>query len=148
LLSAPIPYWVIVAGKNLAAVAASLIQCLTWIIILNMFSMPVYSPLLVFGACVLYTLLFVNLGSLMALAFKQMRTSQMIYTFFSVSAISLYSPVATIHPLLLGYSPAHVLSNLALGYNIVEVAPQLIILLLSSAFCFLVIVKKSHRLLP
>lgn len=135
LVSAPLTPAQIVFGKAAAAFILSLSQCILWLTVLSSTFVSPANHMVLILLCGLYTVAFMNAGSLLALFLKKMRSSQILYTFISMSAISLFSPFANLHPLLLANSPSHIITRIALGASATEFTTQLsalIILALAS----------------
>jgi ABC-2 type transport system permease protein len=128
LVAAPLSPQEIVFGKALASLLLSLFQSALWLVILSFTFISPKNPAALIAVCGLYSMVFMNAGTLLALHLKKMRASQILYTFVSMSAISLFSPFANVHPLLLDNSPSYILARVALGTPPAEFASQLAIL--------------------
>jgi ABC-2 type transport system permease protein len=128
LVAAPLTSNQIILGKALASLIISLFQSAVWLLVLSLtFVSPEnHIPLLII--CGLYAAIFTNVGTILALHLRRMRPSQVIYTFVSMSAISLFSPFANISPILLALSPSYILARTAMGTPITAFAWQLLFL--------------------
>jgi len=146
LLDAPLSSHQIIAGKNLGAILAAVIQCVLWIVALDLVAVNIWNKLQVLVLCILYSILFVNLGSIMALIFRRMKISQIAYTVFSISSISLYSPMASVHPVLLSNSPAYLFAQTTIGYGLSNNLPQLALLIGLVSSSMLVLWTLSRRI--
>ncbi|MBD3389121.1 MAG: ABC transporter permease subunit [Candidatus Altiarchaeales archaeon] len=145
LVSAPLSSAHIVFGKAFGAFFISIVQCLLWLAVLSFtFVSPKnHLPLTLF--CSAYTIIFLNIGSLLALYLKRMKSSQIIYTFASMTAISLFSPFANIHPLLLEFSPSYLITRMALGTPPMAFAWQLSLVALLAVVTTLAVLASSHK---
>jgi len=146
LVCAPLTSGEAVFGKAMACVVVSVAQSATWLMVLTIaFVNPEnHIPLIV--TCALYSVIFTNIGAVIALHVKKMRASQVLYTFASMSAISMYSPFANVHPLLLSFSPAHILAKTALGASYTSFAWQYAALIALSAATTLILLGSSRKI--
>jgi ABC-2 type transport system permease protein len=141
LILAPIHDLEIIFGKAASSFVISMSQSILWLFMVDLFFVPLQNiPLLLFISGV-YTVVFMNLGAIMSLHLKKMKSSQMTYTFFSMSAITLFSPVANIHPILREMSPAYLITKLALGFPAAEFTPHILGLLSLTLLTLAYIVK-------
>jgi len=115
LAAAPITPNQIVFGKAFGSLILSITQATAWLLLMSFTFINPENHLILIILCGLYTTVFMNVGSLLAVYLKKMRSSQVLYTFASMSGISLFTPFANVHPLLLEFSPAYLLARLALG---------------------------------
>ncbi len=146
LLCAPITPVEAVFGKAMACVAVSVAQSAVWLAVLSLTFMNPENHLQLILTCAVYSLIFTNVGAAIALHARRMRASQVLYTFASMSAISLYSPFANMHPLLLSFSPAHILAKTALGAPYAAFAWQYAALLVIAAASTLVLARSSRKI--
>jgi ABC-2 type transport system permease protein len=146
LVVAPLTNNQIVFGKSLASLALSVAQSAAWLLTLSLTFVNPQNHVVLVLFCALYTIIFMNVGSLLALYLRKMRNSQIIYTFVSMSAISLFSPFANIHPLLLDFSPSYILARTALGAPPTVFAWQIIILILMAAGSTALIMFSSKKI--
>ena len=145
LVAAPLSSWELVLGKVLGSFLLTISQCVLWLAVLSLtFVSPVnHIPLILI--CTLYAVIFMNAGSILALRLKKMRSSQILYTFVSMTAISLFSPFANIHPLLLEFSPSYLITRIALGTPPTAFTWQLAILALLASASTAAVLKSSWR---
>ncbi|MBU0762346.1 MAG: ABC transporter permease [Candidatus Altiarchaeota archaeon] len=146
LLLAPLSYLDVVLGKILSALVISVVQAILWTTIIDLFFVPVENKLALISVTTLYTVFFMNCGAAIALHLKKMKNSQIFYTFFSMSAISLFSPFANLHPLLQQASPAYLLAKLSLGHPTTNYLPHILILTLLSVLTTLYLNKIAGKI--
>jgi ABC-2 type transport system permease protein len=146
LIAAPISDAHIVIGKSLGSLVLSVFQTFLWLIILSFTFINPENPAALIVLCGLYTVIFMNLGSLLALYIRKMKASQILYTFVSMSAISLFSPFANVHPMLLEISPAYMITRMALGTSPLEFAWQFLTLILAVVLSTVAVIKASREI--
>ncbi|MFH1055675.1 MAG: ABC transporter permease, partial [Candidatus Altiarchaeota archaeon] len=115
LLVAPLTNAQIVFGKVMASFLLSLSQSVLWLLVLSLTFVKPENHFWLILLCSLYTMVFTNAGTILALCLKKMKSSQILYTFVTMAAISLFSPFANLYPLLLNFSPSYIITRLALG---------------------------------
>jgi ABC-2 type transport system permease protein len=144
LVSAPLSRLQIVVGKALGSFLLSMTQCVLWLGLMSMTSISPgnHIPILVF--CGMYTLFFINVGGILALHLRKMRSSQIIYTFFSMLAISLFSPIANINKTLIELSPSSTITRLSLGASILDFTWQFTAVFALTAASTILLIKSSR----
>jgi len=145
LTSAPLTASQIVFGKALASLVLSLVQTVAWLIILGLTFVSPQNHAALVALCGLYTIVFINAGTGFALVLRRMKASQVLYTFVSMSAISLFSPFANIHPLLLAMSPSQIITRIALGAPPAAFWPHYAALLVAAAVTTVLVLRLSER---
>jgi|GEM_PF-2793896 len=145
LILAPLKPAQIVFGKAIGSFALSIFQSVLWLSILSATFVSPKNHLWLMFLVGIYTVIFINAGSILALYLQKMRSSQILYTFFSMSAISLFSPFANLHPLLLYMSPSYMITRLAMGSPPLVFAGQFAILLTIAALTTLVVLFAAPR---
>jgi ABC-2 type transport system permease protein len=149
LVACPLRSGEIVAGKMFGSFLLSLSQCILWLMVLSFTSVSPDNHISLIIFCALYTVVFMNVGCVLALSLKKMRASQILYTFVSISAISLFSPFANIHPILLESSPSYVITRMALGAPSAAFTWQLsalVFLAVASSFAVRMVAGKVNEL--
>ncbi len=145
LVAAPLSSSGIVFGKALGSFILSAVQVVVWLAVLSYTVVEPTNHLPLILLCGVYTLIFLNAGSLLALYLGKMRSAQILYTFVSMSAISLFSPFANLHPLLLEFSPSYIITRLALGAPLTAFTWQLTVLAALAVLSTLAVHLSSKR---
>ena len=146
LIISPLTDVQIVYGKVFATLILSMVQCIVWLLILSLTNIQPSNHFWLLFACLLYTIVFMNCGAYLALVLKKMKAAQILYTFVSMSAISLFSPFANYHPLLLKLSPSHMFSAIALGADPLNFSLQFFVLIVFSVATTVLVVKTSKKI--
>jgi ABC-2 type transport system permease protein len=115
LILTPLTDSQIVFGKALASLLLSLMQSVLWLLVLSLTFMSPQNNAALIVFCGLYTVIYMNAGSILSLYLGKMKSSQILYTFVTMTSISLFTPFANIHPLLLEFSPSYMITKMALG---------------------------------
>ncbi len=146
LLEAPVTSRQIMAGKNLGALAICFVQSAAWLAILSVLSLGIQNHLALLAVSFLYTALFTNIGSIVALHLKSLRNSQIVHTLLSMVSISLFSPLANLSSQLVANSPSHIFTGLASGAGIATFAAPVGLLALLVAASGAVNVRGAEQL--
>ncbi|MFH0862739.1 MAG: ABC transporter permease [Candidatus Altiarchaeota archaeon] len=133
LAAAPLTYAQIVFGKSFGSFLLAISQSALWLAVMSATFISPQNHLTLLIICALYAAIFMNAGTIIALYVKRMKNSQILYTFISMSAISLFSPLANTHPLLLANSPSYLITATALGTPATTIMPQLATLIILAA---------------
>jgi ABC-2 type transport system permease protein len=128
LLSAPMSYPSVVAGKCLGAFAATIPHCIIWLAVLPLAGRGPANPAGILVAFILYSCLFISVGAAISLHTRRNRPAQMAYTLVSVAAITTLSPSANALHALIMLSPAHMFTAFAAGAGIGEFWWQLLLM--------------------
>ncbi|MFC2154665.1 ABC transporter permease subunit [Candidatus Altiarchaeota archaeon] len=137
LLESPLTNIQIVAGKNLGALFICLTQSFAWLGILSFLELGIQGHLSLVFVSLLYTVIFTNLGSMVALKLKNLRNSQIMHTLLSMASISLFSPLANVSNQLVANSPSYIFTGLASGVSLFEFRFQIIFLILLATITFI-----------
>jgi len=136
----------IVFGKALASLLLSLLQSVLWLMVLSLTFMSPQNNAALIIFCGLYTVIYMNAGSILSLYLGKMKSSQILYTFVTMTSISLFTPFANIHPLLLAFSPSHMITRMALGASPFVFTWQFLVLATVALFSTFWVFKISRRI--
>ena len=145
LVAAPLTYAQIVFGKSAGSFLLSIFQSALWLAVMSLTFINPQNHLTLLFICGLYSVIFMNAGTIIALYVKRMKNSQILYTFISMSAISLFSPLANTHPILLANSPSYLLTSTALGTPVSAILPQLALIIALAAATTALVLKLSWK---
>jgi ABC-type transport system involved in multi-copper enzyme maturation permease subunit len=146
LTCAPLSNNQIVFGKTLASLILSVTQSVVWLFVLSFTFISPQNHIMLVSLCTAYTVIFMNVGTILALILKNMKSSQVLYTFVSMGAISLFSQFANISPTLLEFSPAYIITRTALGASPAVFVPQLLAIAALAALSTILVMCASKRI--